>query len=90
MAKKKADKESGFEDSLERLETIVEEVEGGELSLEAMMGHFDEGQKLVKQCSKTLNEVERKIEILVKKGDQVEAEAFEDEGAEEEEESDLF
>ena len=46
MAKKKADKESGFEDSLERLETIVEEMEGGELSLEAMMGHLDEGQKL--------------------------------------------
>lgn len=90
MAKKKAEKESGFEDSLERLETIVEEMEGGELSLEAMMGHFDEGQKLVKQCSKTLNEVERKIEILVKKGGQVEAEPFDEIEDEGDEESDLF
>ena len=67
---KGTDKQPGFEKSLERLETIVREMEGGELSLEKMMKHFEEGMSLVGTCSAKLNEVERKIELLVKKGDQ--------------------
>jgi len=67
---KKDDKQPGFEKSLERLETIVREMESGELSLEKMMKHFEEGMGLVGICSRKLNEVERKIEVLVKKGDQ--------------------
>ena len=63
--KKKAD----FEQSLERLELLVEEMEGGKLSLEEMIGHFEEGSKLVETCSKKLNEVEQRIEKLVKKDD---------------------
>ena len=69
-------KQPGFEESMSRLETIVAEMEGGELSLEKMITRFEEGQNLIKSCSKTLNEVERKIEILVKKGDTVVAEPF--------------
>ena len=71
-----------FEKALERLETIVTEMEGGALSLETMIKRFEEGRKLVALCSRKLNEVERRIEILVKKGDDVEAEPFaEDETA---------
>lgn len=70
--------EPGFEKSLERLEKIVAQMESGELSLEQMIGNFEEGQSLIKICSKKLNEVERKIELLVKKGDKVEAQPFED------------
>jgi exodeoxyribonuclease VII small subunit len=64
MAEKKS---ADFEKSLERLEELVEEMEGGELSLEEMIKHFEEGSKLVGLCSKKLNEVEQKIEKLVKK-----------------------
>ncbi|MBN1670133.1 MAG: exodeoxyribonuclease VII small subunit [Kiritimatiellae bacterium] len=78
MTKQTREKELSFEQALERLEAIVEEMEGGSLSLEKMTAHFEEGQTLVKFCSKKLNEVERKIEILVKKGDGVEAEPFEE------------
>ena len=67
---KHSDKQPGFEKSLERLETIVREMEGGELSLEKMMKHFEEGMSLVGICSTKLNEVERKIELLVKQGGQ--------------------
>jgi exodeoxyribonuclease VII small subunit len=67
----------GFEKSLERLETIVREMESGELSLEKMMAHFEEGQALVKLCSAKLNQVERKVEVLLKEGDKVVAEPFE-------------
>ena len=82
MTEKKAGKQSeeqSFEKSLERLETIVDEMERGELSLEKMMSHFEEGQKLIGTCTKKLNEVERKIEILVQKDGRVTTEPFEEE-----------
>ena len=84
MSKKKLDDETpktddvGFEKALGRLETIVAEMEGGKLSLEDMMKRFEEGQSLVKVCSAKLNQVERRIEILVKEGDTVTAEPFAD------------
>lgn len=74
---KNANKPAGFEKSLERLETIVREMEGGELSLDKMMAYFEEGMRLVQDCSQKLNEVERKIEVLVKKGRQQTLEPFE-------------
>ena len=78
MAEKKSEKqEQSFEKALERLETIVSEMESGKLSLEKMMASFEEGTALVKVCSKKLNEVERKIEILAKKGDADTTEPFE-------------
>lgn len=55
-----------FEKSLERLEKIVQEMEDGELPLEKMMQHFEEGMRLLRFCSHKLNEVEQKIEILLK------------------------
>ena len=71
-----AEKSVDFEKSLERLETIVDEMESGELPLEQMIKHFEEGSKLVTQCSKKLTEVEQKIEKLVKKGDGLAEEPF--------------
>ena len=65
----KADKAPSFEKALARLEEIAAEMESGELGLEKMVAAFEEGQKLVKLCSSKLNEVEKKIEMLVKKSD---------------------
>jgi exodeoxyribonuclease VII small subunit len=75
MAEKKID----FEQSLERLETIVEQMEGGKLSLEQMIKHFEEGSKLVTLCSKKLTEVEQKIEKLVKTNEGLGEEPFDPE-----------
>ena len=89
MSKKKPESQGaageapGFEKALERLETIVKEMEGGQLSLEQMMAAFEEGQALVKWCSQKLNEVEHQIEVLVKEGDQWVAKPFEDAAGEE-------
>jgi exodeoxyribonuclease VII small subunit len=55
-----------FEDAINRLEGIVEELESGELSLEESLSAFEEGIKLSKICAKLLNEAERKVEILMK------------------------
>ena len=69
-----------FEEALDRLETIVGEMEGGKLSLEDMMARFEEGQSLVKICTQKLNQVERRIEILMKEGDHVVAKPFAEQG----------
>jgi len=66
-----------FEQSLERLETLVSEMENGSLPLEGMIKHFEEGSKLVTLCSKKLTEVEQKIEKLVKKDGEITEEPFE-------------
>lgn len=54
-----------FEKSIEALESIVEELESGDLSLEASIKKFEEGVKLSKNCSKKLDETEKKISILL-------------------------
>ncbi|HOO20287.1 MAG TPA: exodeoxyribonuclease VII small subunit [Kiritimatiellia bacterium] len=78
MAAEKKEKTRSFEKALERLEEIAAAMESGELGLEKMVEVFEEGQKLVKLCSSKLNEVEKKIELLVKKADgSVETEPFE-------------
>jgi exodeoxyribonuclease VII small subunit len=69
MAADKTEKTQSFEKALERLEEIAAAMESGELGLEKMVAAFEEGQKLVKLCSSKLNEVEKKIEMLVKNSD---------------------
>lgn len=65
-----------FEDALKRLEALVTAMEAGNLSLEQMMAHFEEGSKLADLCGKQLNEVERRIEKLVKKDGEITTEPF--------------
>jgi exodeoxyribonuclease VII small subunit len=55
-----------FERALEQLEQIVEQLESGELSLEDSLAAFEAGVGLVKHCNQKLNEVEKKIELLVR------------------------
>lgn len=80
MTADKKEKAQSFEKALERLEEIAAAMESGDLGLEKMVQEFEEGQKLVKLCSSKLNEVEKKIELLVKQADgSVTAEPFPDE-----------
>ncbi len=67
-----------FEQALERLEGIVTEMENGELELETMIARFEEGRKYLKFCATKLNEVERRIETLLKKDDELTLEAFDE------------
>ncbi len=66
MAKKK---EPAFEEKLEKLEGIVEKVEKGELGLEDTIRQFEEGMKLIKDCRKTLDEAELRINKLIDEPD---------------------
>ena len=65
-----------FEQALERLEAIVREMEDGDLELETMIARFEEGRKHLKFCAAKLNEVERRIETLLKKDDELTLEPF--------------
>ena len=75
----KPEESPSFEQALARLESLVKEMEAGTLSLDRMMACFEEGSQLVKVCETKLNEVEKKIEILVKKGDAHSAQPFQPE-----------
>lgn len=66
---KKAAADKTFEESLERLEDIVQSLEEGKLSLNESLEIFEEGTKLARECSKQLNEAKGKLEILVKSAD---------------------
>lgn len=54
-----------FEDAMAALEAIVERLEQGELSLDESMRLFERGVALVRQCSRQLDEAQRKIELLL-------------------------
>jgi exodeoxyribonuclease VII small subunit len=60
----------GFEEALERLETIVEELEGGSLTLEESIARYEEGVKLSRRLTQTLDEAEKRIERLVESADE--------------------
>ena len=56
-----------FEESLKQLETIVAQLERGDLALEDSVKIFEEGMRLSTECKKQLEEAEGKVEILVKR-----------------------
>jgi exodeoxyribonuclease VII small subunit len=66
-----------FEESLQRLEKIVTELEKGDVSLDRALELFDEGMKLSSSCRKELEEAEGKVEILLKRNGKLHPEAFE-------------
>lgn len=71
-----------FEDALARLETIVSELEKGDLPLNDSLKMFEEGIKLSKTCLKMLDDAERRVEIMVQDKDgkkRVEAFSIEEE-----------
>jgi exodeoxyribonuclease VII small subunit len=66
-----------FEECLQRLERIVDELEKGELPLEKALGLFEEGIALSASCRKELETAEGKVEILLKQNGKLQPEAFE-------------
>ncbi|GEN32815.1 MULTISPECIES: exodeoxyribonuclease VII small subunit [Aneurinibacillus] len=70
MAKKKA--EVPFEEAMKQLEEVVQQLEAGDVPLEKAIALFQEGMELSKLCSRKLNDVEQKIEMLLdQEGEQV-------------------
>ena len=68
MAKKEST-EQNFEQALGELEEVVEQLESGALPLDDSLAAFEKGVGLVKFCNQKLNEVEKKVELLLKDKD---------------------
>jgi exodeoxyribonuclease VII small subunit len=58
-----------FEESLKKLETVVEQLEKGDLSLEDSLRLFEEGVELSAACKKDLDAAEGKVQMLIKQRD---------------------
>jgi exodeoxyribonuclease VII small subunit len=76
-------KSDSFEKNLERLDSIVRQLEDAELPLEKALQLYEEGMKLSEVCHRQLEEAEGRVEILMKKaGGKVVAEPFDPEESE--------
>lgn len=73
MATKK--EELSFEDKIKKLESIVSELENGEVNLDDAINKYTEAMKLSKECSQKLNEVEESVNKIL--NDNGELEDFE-------------
>lgn len=71
--------EKSFEELMDDLENIAEELESDKLNLDDSMKKFEEGMKISKLCNEKLESAEKKITILLEKNGEIEEENF-DEG----------
>lgn len=71
-------KMKSFEESIQTLEKLIEELEQGDLPLETALKKFEEGVKLIKYCNKKLDEAEQKIELILKDEEGVKTAPFEE------------
>ena len=71
-----------FENALEKLDRITEELEQGDLGLDNSLKKFEEGVQLVKFCNEKLEEARGQVDLLLKKNDKLTAVPFGEEIAE--------
>jgi len=65
---KKKSEEISFEEYLKKLESIVQQLEEGELTLDESVKLYEEGISISKLCLDKLNKTKQKIEQLVVEG----------------------
>lgn len=63
----KNEKPIDFEASLKQLETLVKQMESGDLTLEESLKSFEEGVKLTRQCQEAITKAEQKVRVLIEK-----------------------
>ncbi|MDK1023803.1 MAG: exodeoxyribonuclease VII small subunit [Gammaproteobacteria bacterium] len=65
-----------FEDSLSKLERLVEQMEDGDFSLEESLQAFEEGIKLTRECQQALKKAEQKVQMLIQKNGELDSVPF--------------
>ena len=80
MARKKASLD--FEQSLADLQTLVERLENGELSLEDSLTAFEQGIRLTRDCQGALAQAEQKVQMLLERDGELVEEALDEDRAE--------
>ena len=74
-----SDKLPDFEKSLEELESLVQQLESGDLSLDQSLKQFKRGVELTRQCQEVLTEAQQVVEKLLDPEDESSAVPFESE-----------
>jgi len=72
-----AKKSYPFETSLEKLEKLVEKMEGGDLTLEESLKIFEEGVKLTRECQQALALADQKVKLLMEENGEISSTDFE-------------
>jgi exodeoxyribonuclease VII small subunit len=67
-----------FEQSLDELESLVERMESGELSLDESLAAFERGISLTRSCQEALQAAEKRVEILTARTPDADTEPFTD------------
>ena len=60
-----------FEQSLDQLEELVEDMENGDLTLEESLKAFEQGIKLTRECQTALTQAEQKVQMLIEENGQL-------------------
>ncbi|MGI9275786.1 MAG: exodeoxyribonuclease VII small subunit [Endozoicomonas sp.] len=67
-----------FEKSLSELETLVQKMESGEMTLEQSLKAFEKGVKLTRDCQQALSQAEQKVQQLLENNGQLEFHPFDE------------
>ncbi|MCD8513704.1 MAG: exodeoxyribonuclease VII small subunit [Nitrincola sp.] len=65
-----------FEEAMERLESLVNQMEDGNLSIESSLASFEEGIRLTRQCQTILEQAEQKVKLLSEEKGKILAKPF--------------
>ena len=65
-----------FEDAMKQLESIANELEKGNLTLDESVKKFEEGMNMSKKCNDFLNSAEKKITMLINNGGEIKEDNF--------------
>ena len=57
-------KKMTLEESFDALDGIIDELQGGELTLQESFKKYEEGMKLVKNCNDSIDKVEKKLLVI--------------------------
>jgi len=76
---KKDEKVPTFEESMARLEGIVEQIASGKVGLEESLVMYEKGMELVQRCRAILDSAEKRIEVLSQAGGTIKAAPLETE-----------
>ncbi len=63
-----AEQELSFEQAIDKLEMVVQQLESGDVPIEKAIELFQQGMELAKVCGGKLDQIERKIEVLMEDG----------------------
>lgn len=76
MANETQNSELSFEEAMAQLESIVGQLEDGDVPLEKAIDLYQKGMRLSQLCSQKLEQVEQKIEMIVEEGGELSRRPF--------------